>query len=306
VTIDYGKAIQQNLVYSSKLGWKPGEILPGAKTVDSAFVDGVAALQTVFPLPPVDGVCGPATYSVILAKRQASALPGWNSIVERGLVAMIELKRLWLRNIVDLPPIGDKRYETCRSTLAQIIQTPIGLGWSWIDIPTNTPSIHQIIQFCGSGPAYGWRAAGLKLDLRKNLFSSTFRLDCYGGYKPFDENTPNKKPATGPYRMMIELDEHSKASDAKFPDGSLPRAGDIVLVGGVATGPGKHICTAEDFDPITGKFTTLELNGGGWGPNGDRMRGVVRAQRYIGLPAGQAPTTYFVRRVIRPCVPDCT
>lgn len=307
MTFDYQKAIYQNSVYRSKLGWKPQEIVPGVTDVTMMFVDGVIALQKAMPLPPIDGVCGPATYSVLLAQRQAHLFgpTGVRTLEDLGMLAMCELKRLWLRNLVDLPPITDRRYNECRDTFARLIQTSEGLGWSWVSIPHDTPSIHSVMQFCGTGPAYGWGRAGLRLDIRKALFSSTLRLDAYGGYKPFDDSHSNKKPATGPYRMMITCDEHTKPEDVKFPDGSLPRAGDIVLVGGVATGPGKHIATAELYDAATGVFTTIELNGGGWMPDGSRNRGCVRAIRKVGLRAGEPPTTYFVRRVIRPAMPDC-
>ena len=292
----------QNKVYAERLGFVPGAIVAGATTIDAAFVTGVIDRQVALQVP-ADGVCGPQTYSAVLLSRQgalAAGIAGPADLLTRaGLVAVCELKRLWLRNIIDLPPKTDYRYETCRSTIDQLIRSRLGIYWYW------RPEYEQdTFEFCGTGPAYGWRAAGLKLPLRQDLFASTLRLDCYGSYTRWDADTPNAKPPTGPYRMMVKLTESSRPADAIFPDGSDPREGDIVMVGGKNTGPGKHICTAEAYNPFTGVFTTLECNGTGLGPNGQRQHGVVRASRRIGLMPGQPDTTYFVRRIIRPSPQD--
>lgn len=304
MTIDYVKAIAQNTRYQVNLGWSLKDISPYATAITSSFVDEVIAKQRTLSVMPFDGVCGAGTYSAILADRQNRLQMGlepyttMDPLQRAGMIAVCEIKRLWLRGLVDLPPLSSPAYEATRQAFAQLIQTKLGLNWHWIDIPEHTPSIHQVMEFCGSGVAYGHRAAGLHLDIREDLCASTYRLDCCFKYKPLDKRVPNKKPATGPYRMCIDLDEHSRAADAVFPDGTRPRAGDVALVGGVATGPGKHITTIESFDPTTGVCTTLECNGGGMLPNGTRGRGVVRAQRPIGL-GNMQPTSYFVRRIGR-------
>lgn len=294
--------IARNATFAGLLGWKPGDIVPGTTVINAAFVSGVIDRQVKLQVT-ADGLCGPGTYSAVLLERESALQAGigtpYDALERAGLIAVYELKRLWLRNIIDLPPKTSPNYEACRSTIDQLIRSRVGIYWHWRPEYTQ-----DTFEFCGTGPAYGWRAAGLRLDLRQKLFASTYRLDCYGGYKAFDADTPNHKPPVGPYRMMIELDEHSRAKDAVFSDGTLPRAGDIIMVGGKSTGPGKHICTAEAYDPNAGVFTTLECNGTGLGPTGIRQHGIVRAARRIGLVLGQPDTTYFVRRIIRPALPD--
>lgn len=304
MTIESITSVAQNEAYSRRLGWAPGDIVPGATTINAEFVTGVAARQTELGLR-ADGVAGPKTYAAVLVQRQATlaidpASPPEARLMAAGLTAMIEGKRLWLRNIVDLPPPISPAYEASRSTIDQLIRSPLGLGWSWE--PEYTLNHFE---WCGAFAAYCWRAAGTPLQARKNFFASTYRLDRWARYQRAFEDVANPKPSSGPYRIIVELDEKSLAGDllAKLGD-TRPRAGDIILLGGVNTAYGKHICLVESFDQASGTFMTLEGNGTGYGPNGLPQHGVIRSRRRIGLAVGLPATTYFVRRFIRPAPHD--
>jgi hypothetical protein len=156
--------------------------------------------------------------------------------------------------------------------------------------------------------AAAWARAGLGLAWRKTYFASTFRLDVWARYLPFDERTANPAPPDAPRRYR-RLDEHSQAADVTFGShpgeaADDPRPGDILLVGGVNTGYGKHVTLVESYDPVNGLFTTVEGNATGPGPRGGRQHGVIRTTRPVGLRRQDALTTYHARRLIRPSIHD--
>jgi hypothetical protein len=291
-------ALDVNRSYSKLLGWTCSDFACSA--FDNALVAAVRAAQTRFELT-ADGVCGPKTYAAVLADQQTSLLANQgtstNRLVDAGMIAVLEAKRCWLRNIIDLPPKGATEYEPSRAQIDKLIRTPDGIDWDW-----EPPYVGQF-EWCGAFAAFAWRAAGIKVATRRAFFSSTYRLDRWARYWAF-ETTPNPKPAHGPYRQIIELDSTSGPVDARFDDDDLPRAGDILLVGGVSTAYGKHVTLVESYDMTTGVFTTIEGNGTGAGPSGGTRHGVVRRQRPVGLPHGADPTTYHARRLIRPSLAD--
>lgn len=207
-----------------------------------------------------------------------------------GLAAVAEATKLWNLNIRDLPPVGHPDREHCRQLIDNMIRSEFGLGWNW-ERPYSGS-----FEWCGAFVSFCYGAT-LPLATRRNYFSSTYRLDRWARYQQVNEHDKNVRPNVGPFRMVVDLDGGSTAADAVFPDGSLPRAGDILLVGPERSAYGKHVTMVERFDAEKGVFFTLEGNGTGDGPSGS-MHGVVRGQRRVGL-AAKAPTTYHARRLIR-------
>lgn len=289
--------ITQNQHFARLLGWTPADF--GATAFDGLLVAAIEAQQALLNLH-VDGIAGPITYGKLLATIQdhLRAHPTTDRLADAGRIALCEAKRRWLTNIADLPAQGTPDYERDRLAIDQMIRTPLGLNWDW------EPPYHRTFQWCGAAASSWWRAAGLKLALRRTFFASTYRLDRWARYQPFDPTTPNPRPPTGPYRMILDLTERSTPKDLEMPDGTPVRAGDLVLVGMVDTAYGTHITVAERVDAATGVITTIEGNGTGASPTGVRQHGVVRATRPVGLGAAQPPTTYHVRRVIRPALAD--
>jgi hypothetical protein len=294
-------AIESNQWYATLLGWTPGDF--GATGVDAGLIAAITDIQTRLQLR-ADGICGPMTYRGILADRQNRLIAALPSSADRledaGAVAVCAAKQTWLRDIVDLPPAGSSAYAASQQAIDQMIRSDAGLAWSWIDQPYNGN-----FEWCGAFASYAWHAAGVALPWRYTYFASTFRLDCWGRYQAF-ENTPNVRPTSGVPRKMIELDESSGPIQAHFDGGDPPRAGDILLVGGVNTAYGKHVAIVESYDTATGMFTTLEGNATGAGPAGGTRHGVIRGLRPVGLPRGAPPTTYHARRLIRPALSDLT
>jgi hypothetical protein len=293
------RAIETNQSLATLLGWTPADF--GASSFDASLIAAIRDVQGKLGVD-VDGLCGKYTYGALLVQQKDALLAQRSSstdwLADAGAIAMYEAKLTWLRNIVDLPPANDARYESCRKAIDDMIRSPAGLAWTW-----QAP-YQDNYEWCGAFAGFSWRAAGLLIALRKTYFASTYRLDRYGRYENAFENTPNPRPASGPERMITELNEHSGPFDAHFTNDDLPRAGDILLVGGKNTAYGKHVTLVESYDVTSGMFTTLEGNATGPGPTGGKRHGVIRARRPVGLPNGLAPTTYHARRLIRPAPAD--
>jgi len=293
------KASDENRQYAALLGWAPEDF--GAHCFDDALVDAIRVAQGELAVT-ADGVCGPMTYRAWIGRRldqlRAGKAASADWLRDAGEIALYEAKRVWLGRIVD-PPTSGPEYADSRTIIDRMIRTPDGLDWSWL-----APYVKNgDYEWCGAFASYGWAAAGVAEHWRKYFFSSTFRLDQWARYRPF-EHTENPKPKDGPYRQLIELDETSGPRDAAFGPGDWPRAGDILLVGGQKTGYGRHVTLVESYDLVTGWFTTIEGNGTAAWPNGRRMHGVVRGRRQVGLANGAPPTTYHARRLIRPAPSD--
>ncbi len=284
--------INQNRTYAQRLGWKPTDF--GGIAFDELLVNMITAKQQLYSVT-VDGVAGPATYSAMLAARIAlfTSHPTADKLADAGVIALSHAKRLWLRDIVD-PPTGIP--PASLASIDSFIRTTAGLDWSWEDLYNGN------FEWCGAFASAGWAVAGARLAIRKTYFSSTYRLDRWASYKSYNGEA-NPKPASGPYRLIAEFDEHSTNDDVIAKFGS-PRPGDIALVGGVNTAYGKHVTVVESYDAVNAVFTTIEGNCGAAGPKGDRRHGVGRATRPVGLRAGQPSTTYFLRRLVRPAPSD--
>jgi len=212
-----------------------------------------------------------------------------------GQRALAEARQLFDSDIWD-PPVTDHRpiAERWRDAITEMISSERGLGWTWEQRYAGDGSF----EWCTAFGARCWAEAGLTLAARTPFWASCYRLHRWATYQPIDARTPNKRPKDGPYRLCVALDEHTTA----LPAGVVPRAGDILLVGGVNTGPGKHGTVVESFDGKT--FLTIEGNARGLGPDGKSRQGVVRASRPLGLTKGDAPTTYHARWLIRPAPSD--
>lgn len=297
------RAIAWNRGYAAKLGWTVADL--GADDFDNELVRRVEDVQAQLGVE-VDGLFGPASYAAWLAAqsaalaREAVSAIGGTVLAVAGRIALAAAKQLWLRTVVD-PPDGSERYAASRRVVDALIRSDDGLGWGWESAYRKNGDY----AWCGSLAAWGWRAAGVPLPLRKRYFASTYRLDRFARYRATgDEAAPSPPPDAR--RQLVELDEDSGPDDAVFADGSEPRAGDILLVGGERTGYGKHICLVEAYDLATGVFTTVEGNGTGATPRGGRIHGIVRTQRPVGLGRDEPRTRYHARRLIRPSLHDLT
>lgn len=297
------RAIVWNRGYAAKLGWTLAEL--GADDFDYELLRRVEAAQAQLGVE-VDGLFGPATYAAWLAGRAAAlrtelaAASGDAALAIAGRIALATAKQLWLRTVVD-PPDASERYAASRRVVDALIRSDDGLGWGW-ESPYRKNGDYE---WCGSLAAWGWRAAGVSLPVRKRYFASTYRLDRFARYRATGDEAPPTPPADA-RRQLVELDEDAGPDDAVFADGSEPRPGDILLVGGERTGYGKHICLVEAYDLATGLFTTIEGNGTGATPRGGRIHGIVRAQRPVGLGRDEPRTRYHARRLIRPSIHDLT
>lgn len=189
----------------------------------------------------------------------------------------------WGRDIYD-PKLSDTTAEGAASKNAISAMIQNGLGWTWEPRYKGDGSF----EWCGAFAAYCW-ATSVKPSLRKTYFASTYRLDRFGRY-----GSVNGEKNEGKGRLICDLNENSGLNDLTFE----PRAGDILLIGPAGSGYGKHICLVESFSPNLRTFHTLEGNGTGTGPHGERQQGVVKGVRVLG---GQG---WHARRLIRPSIED--
>lgn len=212
-----------------------------------------------------------------------------------GRQALAEAVRLFALDVWD-PPTGDHRPEAerWRTVITSLIASDAGLGWSW---EGRYPGDGSGAEWCGAFASACWGAAGLPLATRRRSWASCLRLQRWASCRPGTDGKPNPPPKVGA-RLCIALDEHART----LPAGYAFQPGDVIIVGGVGSGAGRHITVAESFDGEA--FATIEGNGVGLGPDGKRRQGIVRARRPLGLRAGQGPHTYHARWIIRPAVGD--
>ena len=287
--------LEQNRSLAYKLGWQPRDFGAPVNDFTSSLVAAIEHVQATVGDLKIDGIAGPKTYAQLLRARQVELLAHPGQDLERlknaGVVALYDLKIHWMTNggVVDLPAPKDPLYAQSQRFIDAAIRTPVGIDWHW-ESPYRANGDYE---WCGAAHAVGWRKAGLKHDLAQDYFSSNYRLDRFARYQTHDGKTPNPKPKTGPYRMIVELDEHAAAQTPL-----AWQVGDCLTVGPAKSGYGKHICMIEDRAP-DGDFITLEGNGTGLGPDGNGRHGIVRAKRPVGLRAGMKPTVYHARRLIR-------
>lgn len=206
-------------------------------------------------------------------------------VAERGRRAIDVAAAEWSKAIFD-PRVNDNSTDATYSKTAITEFIHEGLGWNWEPRYEGDGRF----EWCGAFAARCWAEAGLRLEWRRTFFASTYRLDRWARYAPFDDKHKNPRPALGPWRLLAELDEHS----ATLP--FVPQAGDILLIGPAGSGYGKHICLVESYED--GVFSTYEGNGNGRAPDGRIWQGVVRGKRKLG---GEG---WHARRLIRPAPGD--
>lgn len=206
-------------------------------------------------------------------------------LAEAGKAAVVEGLRMWHLDVVD-PKSADKseRAESSRKVIDEILTAG---GWTW-QVPYKGDGQ---VEWCGLFVAACWRAAGIDPKWLATFFASTYRLESWARYRAFNDK-PNRKPATGPWRLMAEMTQHSSALPF------APREGDILMIGDGSPAAGDHICLVTGYDAVNRIFLTVEGNGSGLGPDGKRRQGIVTARRHLG---GEG---YCARRLIRPAPSD--
>lgn len=227
-----------------------------------------------------------------LARRRSPTV----DLAAAGELALAEARRLFALDVWD-PPRADRRpvAEGWRDVITGLIASDRGLGWTWEGRYDGDGDY----EWCGSFAAACWATAGLPLATRKRSWSSCLRLQRWASYRPGIDGRPELEPRAGePRRLCVALTESSRA----LPAGVVPQAGDVLIVGGVGSGPGKHITIVESFDGAA--FHTIEGNGFGAGPDGRRRQGIVRAVRPLGLPDGAGLASYHARWLVRPAPVD--
>lgn len=250
-----------------------------------------------------DGVVGPVTWQrleMAFARHQhMKATAEVDRLTNAGEDAVKRALAMWETDIED-PRRDDNSQDALRSKSAisgmiRGLRTnpTLGLGWTW-EAPYDGDGDFE---WCGAFAAYCW--ADVKAPLRQTYFSSTLRLDRYASYRSY-----NGEPNTGTGRVCLKLDEHSTAKDVA----DIWRPGDILIIGpqkptrpsqqGSWHDYGNHICIVEKFDAVSETFFTIEGNGNGSGPHGEKQQGVVKGYRAIGGPGWHA------RRLIRPSIED--
>jgi hypothetical protein len=220
-------------------------------------------------------------------------------VKEAGIAVIEEATRLWNSGIFDPPRRGDNEQgdrARCRAAIDEMIRSPLGLGWSWEQPYAGDGDF----EWCGAFAARCWSSFIPLKPHRYTFFASCARINRWARYLPW-ENVENPRPSSGA-RLCVQLTEAS----VRLPDGIVPQRGDILVVGGIGTGPGKHITLVDSFDGHY--FHTLEGNGGGLPPKhwngGQAWQGVVRGKRRLGLRADMRASTYHARWLIRPGLSD--
>lgn len=243
----------------------------------------------------IDGIPGKQTMSKleeVLNQRTKVAVP--NTLTDLGLRVMQTAKLLWESDVVDLPHItAVAERKRCVDIIDRFIRTPIGLNWTHENLYDGS------FKWCGAFAATCWGSVGLNADMRKFFWASCYRLDRWADYRDI-ENRQNIQPQPS-RRKYLKLDETSVVQDiAEFG----VQAGDVLLIG-KANSYGHHICLIESFDSDSRIFHTIEGNGGGIGPRGDKRVGIVRGRRRLGLNKSQDATKLsHARRIIRPSIDD--
>ncbi len=198
-----------------------------------------------------------------------------------GELAIAEALRLWRLDVYD-PKASDKSSHAAASR--EVIDGLLrACGWGW-QVPYRG---NGQIEWCGIFAGACWRKAGLDPKWLATYFASTYRLDLWARYRTFNPRHPNPRPQSGA-RLLAELD----ASSTAIP--FAPEAGDILLIGDGSPACGDHITLVERYDASRRVFFTIEGNGTGVGPAGNRREGIVRAERRLGGGG------YCARRLIRP------
>jgi hypothetical protein len=149
----------------------------------------------------------------------------------------------WLAAVRD-PARGDPSpdAERCRAVILGYIV--LGLGWSWVKSYAGDGAF----AYCGAFAARCWLAGGLRPEVARKSFASTYRLHRWG--------------AENPLRLV------------RFPK---IQSGDVVTVGDGDYG--SHIGLALAWDLSQSALVTVEGNAYGRLPDGSWGEGVVMRVR---------------------------
>lgn len=210
-------------------------------------------------------------------------------LAHAGRVALTHGLLAWECGIQDptRKAFNDPAFADDRKFIDHCIRSEDGLGWSSCSPFVKAYRWDGDFEWCGAFAAYCWAKAGIRLDIRKRYFPSTYRLDRYGQYKRAFVESVTKPAREVDWRKYLAI-----TGDADDVDHFEPRAGDILIVNG--TGYGQHITIVEKWDSALMEFHTVEGNATGKGPDGQRFQGVVRQVRKL----------KDARRLIRPSPHD--
>ncbi len=200
-----------------------------------------------------------------------------------GKRAAAEAERLWALDVYD-PRVADETEngKRCKAIIGDIITHA---GWNW-SLPDGNYLGNGPPQWCGLFAASCWRKAGIDPQWLATFWASTLRMAKWFRYEDWEGKGAGSRGG----RMIM------RGTDTTFPDGTAPRAGDIVIVGDGTPTAGDHITLLVKYAPSV--FTTISGNGGGVGPTGKPREGISR-QDYFPTRGG-----YRVLWVARPGVED--
>lgn len=233
-------------------------------------------------------------------ERSDRPAPPDDRLARAGELAVAEADRMFALDVRD-PRVADDSPDArrCKAVISAIVAAN---GWH-----DKVPYLGDgFVQWCTMFDGDCWRKAGLDPTQLAAFWASTIRLRSWARYEPFNGHA-NPRPPAGPYRMLVELDEHSRGP-VRFPDGSAPRVGDVLTIGPVRFPNGKralacgvHGCLIRSYNEADETFSTVEGNGVGIGPRGNRMQGIVHGVHPVGA---SSPLVYCARMVIRPAPHD--
>ncbi len=210
-------------------------------------------------------------------------------VAQAGLKAVAEAERYFKLDVCDFAEnSAHPKVPFWKAIIQGIIDRA---GWGWITYVGNTTDPKKACQWCGMFCAACWRAAGVDPKWLATFWASTDRLVKWAKGEHW-----NGTPAGGP-RPLIELGRGSRDADVRFPDGSQPRAGDILIVGNGRRKTGNHITLVVEYDARTGRFWTINGNGGGLGPDAKRREGIVKTA-YTVAAVGEGYYPMFVIRLL--------
>jgi hypothetical protein len=156
----------------------------------------------------------------------------------------------------------------------------LSAGWGWA---TPYKGNGFGTEWCGLFAAACWRKAGIDPKWLAPFFASTLRLYSWAHYRDWNDHKNQPPPVGASRRLAMKLSRDSKVADLLFE----PRAGDIAVVGSDPNHPeGRHITVVTGFDRERSFVTTVEGNGGGYGPDEKWREGIVVGTRKIGADTG--------------------
>lgn len=234
---------------------------------------GVRSFQTARGLA-ADGIVGASTWTAVLKSplSASSAAELDAKLAAAGRRAVEEARRYLALDIIDPAP-GDTSANgvRCRTLIDEMLLR--------CRLPHRVPYAGngKGPQWCGIFDAACWEAAGIDPAVLPIFWPSTWRLRAWAHYEPFDAEHPNRRPSSGPYRLVAHLEA---IGNAELP--FEPREGDIMIVGDGNPEEGDHVTLVVSYDDTTRTFTVISGNTVVRTPAGKRREGVAQATYKIG------------------------